>query len=84
MGNMDQWIGKADKMFIEKELKQVLEMEFGNVLSNMKLPQERGDSKGIEEDVELVLLSGLENWLCLTGVFSDQGLKNCQRFHLSE
>lgn len=53
MRNMDQWIGKADKVFTEKELKQLLEMEFGNVLSNMKLPQERGDSKGIEEDVEV-------------------------------
>lgn len=28
-------------------------MEFGNVLSNIKLPQERGDSKGIEEDIEV-------------------------------
>lgn len=53
MSNMDQWIGNADKMFTEKELKQILEMEFGNVLSNMKLPQEKGDCKGIEEDVEV-------------------------------
>lgn len=27
-------------------------MEFGNVLSYMKLPQERRESKGIEEDLE--------------------------------
>lgn len=28
-------------------------MEFRNVLSYVKLPQERGDSKGIEEDLEV-------------------------------
>lgn len=50
---MDQWIGEVDKKSTEKELKQLLEMEFRNVLSYVKLPQERGDSKGIEEDLEV-------------------------------
>lgn len=53
MRSMDQWIGEVDKKFTEKELKQLLGMEFRNVLSYMKLPQEWGDSKGIEEVLEV-------------------------------
>lgn len=53
MRRMDQWIGEVDKKFTEKELKELLEMEFRNVLSYLKLPQERGDFKGIEKDLEV-------------------------------
>lgn len=48
-----------------KKLKQLLEMEFGNVLSNMKLPQERGDSKGIEEDVQVSFIVRSKKWTVL-------------------
>lgn len=48
---------EPDELFPEKELKQLLEMEFGNVLSNIKVPQERWDSTGIE-NVEVSSIVG--------------------------
>lgn len=53
MRKMDQWTGEVDKKLTEKNLKHLLEMEFGNVLSYMKLPQEREGPKHTEKDVEV-------------------------------
>lgn len=46
-GSVNWW--SWQEVHWKKELNQLLEMEFGNVLSYMKLPQERRESKGIED-----------------------------------